>query len=262
MKHIVEAAASLTRKVSDVMDINKSTLSGAIDVVVVRQPDGSLRSTPFHVRFGKLMLLKPREKIVSLAVNSQPTPQAPDAHTALGEAWEGQEGHVAARQNILTDEPVLGEETPRFRCWLPPTAEALRGALTVVFTPEDSLHVTAALAREVDARGGVDGVQVADRHREGQGGDRDELVASGGLEVGQGANEAVRCAGAGGVAVLPPAHCEATPASAWHAERRLQPATHRQQMLGLGIHDGRGRWRPVPRHRLTISKKNNQLDKN
>ena len=68
----LEAAASLGNKVSAALDVNTSTLSGAIDIVVVRQPDGSLRSTPFHVRFGKLMLLKPREKIVSLTVNQKP----------------------------------------------------------------------------------------------------------------------------------------------------------------------------------------------
>jgi len=32
--------------------------SGAIDVIVVRQEDGTLRCTPFHVRFGKLGVLQ------------------------------------------------------------------------------------------------------------------------------------------------------------------------------------------------------------
>lgn len=35
-------------------DLNPATLSGAIDVIVVRQPDGSLKASPFHVRFGKV----------------------------------------------------------------------------------------------------------------------------------------------------------------------------------------------------------------
>ena len=39
--------------------------SGAIDVIVVEQPDGSYLSSPFHVRFGKLGVLKAKEKIVS-----------------------------------------------------------------------------------------------------------------------------------------------------------------------------------------------------
>jgi phosphatidate phosphatase PAH1 len=33
--------------------INPATLSGAIDVVVVEQEDGSLACSPFHLRFGE-----------------------------------------------------------------------------------------------------------------------------------------------------------------------------------------------------------------
>ena len=45
-------------------EINPSTLSGAIDVIVVEQPDGKLACSPFHVRFGKLCVLRPQEKRV------------------------------------------------------------------------------------------------------------------------------------------------------------------------------------------------------
>lgn len=45
-------------------EINAATLTGAIDVVVVEQPDGSYTCSPFHVRFGKLGVLRSREKIV------------------------------------------------------------------------------------------------------------------------------------------------------------------------------------------------------
>jgi phosphatidate phosphatase LPIN len=47
-------------------EINGATLTGAIDVVVVEQPDGSYLCSPFHVRFGKLGVLRSREKIVSV----------------------------------------------------------------------------------------------------------------------------------------------------------------------------------------------------
>ena len=50
MNIIMDGITSLQDRVSRSMDINTSTLSGAIDVVVVEQEDGSLRSTPFHVR--------------------------------------------------------------------------------------------------------------------------------------------------------------------------------------------------------------------
>ena len=46
-------------------EINGATLTGAIDVIVVENEDGTLNSSPFHVRFGKMGVLKAREKIVS-----------------------------------------------------------------------------------------------------------------------------------------------------------------------------------------------------
>ncbi|TMS19078.1 Phosphatidate phosphatase LPIN2 [Larimichthys crocea] len=46
--------------------LNPATLTGGIDVIVVRQPDGSFQCSPFHVRFGKLGVLRSKEKIVSV----------------------------------------------------------------------------------------------------------------------------------------------------------------------------------------------------
>ena len=51
--------------------INPATLSGAIDVIVVEQDDGSLACSPFHIRFGKWRLLRPYEKKVEFKVNGQ-----------------------------------------------------------------------------------------------------------------------------------------------------------------------------------------------
>lgn len=48
--------------------INQATLSGCIDVVVVRQRDGTYQCSPFHVRFGKLGVLRSKEKVVSFFV--------------------------------------------------------------------------------------------------------------------------------------------------------------------------------------------------
>lgn len=48
--------------------LNQATLSGCIDVIVVRQPDGTFQCSPFHVRFGKLGVLRSREKVVSVHV--------------------------------------------------------------------------------------------------------------------------------------------------------------------------------------------------
>jgi len=51
-------------------EINSATLTGAIDVVVVEQPDGTYQSSPFHVRFGKLGVIRSNEKVVSILPSS------------------------------------------------------------------------------------------------------------------------------------------------------------------------------------------------
>ncbi|KAH9943217.1 LNS2-domain-containing protein [Epithele typhae] len=83
-------------------DINPSTLTGAIDVIVVRRPkdlpehplyDGlrqltdeetELVCSPFHVRFGKWQVLRPQDKKVDVYVNGQPVPFS----MKIGEAGE------------------------------------------------------------------------------------------------------------------------------------------------------------------------------
>uniref|UniRef100_A0A1I8IZG2 phosphatidate phosphatase n=1 Tax=Macrostomum lignano TaxID=282301 RepID=A0A1I8IZG2_9PLAT len=65
--------------------LNPATLSGAIDVIVVEQPDGTLKSSPFHARFGKTGILRPQENVVDLYVNDE---LIPDIQMKLGEAGE------------------------------------------------------------------------------------------------------------------------------------------------------------------------------
>ncbi|PNF27253.1 hypothetical protein B7P43_G05319 [Cryptotermes secundus] len=65
-------------------EINAATLTGAIDVVVVEQPDGSFRCSPFHVRFGKLGVLRSREKVVDIEINGE----ALNIHMKLGDSGE------------------------------------------------------------------------------------------------------------------------------------------------------------------------------
>ncbi|XP_051954330.1 phosphatidate phosphatase LPIN1-like isoform X2 [Xyrauchen texanus] len=52
--------------------LNPATLSGCIDIIVVRQPDGALICSPFHVRFGKISVLRSREKVVDIEINGVP----------------------------------------------------------------------------------------------------------------------------------------------------------------------------------------------
>ena len=69
-------------------DINPSTLTGAIDVIVIQRPTDSgnteLACSPFHVRFGKWQVLRPSEKKVNVFVNGNPIP----FNMKIGEAGE------------------------------------------------------------------------------------------------------------------------------------------------------------------------------
>uniref|UniRef100_A0A8C3G4U1 phosphatidate phosphatase n=1 Tax=Cyclopterus lumpus TaxID=8103 RepID=A0A8C3G4U1_CYCLU len=64
--------------------LNPATLTGGIDVIVVRQPDGSFQCSPFHVRFGKLGVLRSKEKIVDIEINGESV----DLHMKLGDNGE------------------------------------------------------------------------------------------------------------------------------------------------------------------------------
>jgi len=59
--------------VSSALELNAATLTGAMDIIAVKEPDGTMRCTPFHARFGKLKLLKSREKLVEVWVNDVKT---------------------------------------------------------------------------------------------------------------------------------------------------------------------------------------------
>ncbi|XP_030554800.1 phosphatidate phosphatase LPIN3 isoform X7 [Drosophila novamexicana] len=65
-------------------DINAATLTGAIDVIVVEQKDGEFQCSPFHVRFGKLGVLRSREKVVDIEINGAPV----DIQMKLGDSGE------------------------------------------------------------------------------------------------------------------------------------------------------------------------------
>lgn len=64
--------------------LNPATLSGAIDILVIEQPDGSLQCSPWHVRFGKFQIIKPLDKKIDVYINDQKT----DLPMKLGEGGE------------------------------------------------------------------------------------------------------------------------------------------------------------------------------
>ncbi|XP_012071671.1 phosphatidate phosphatase PAH2 isoform X1 [Jatropha curcas] len=82
---------------------------GAVDIIVVEQPDGSFKSSPWYVRFGKFQgVLKAREKVVTIVVNGIET----NIHMYLdprGEAYflresERQEGESVSYLFSSSDE--------------------------------------------------------------------------------------------------------------------------------------------------------------
>ncbi|NXS44777.1 LPIN3 phosphatase, partial [Balaeniceps rex] len=93
--------------------LNPATLTGCIDVVVVRQPDNSFRCSPFHVRFGKLGVLRSKEKVVDIEINGEPV----DLHMKLGDNGEAffvqesgeNEGSIPSRFCTC---PIPTEESP------------------------------------------------------------------------------------------------------------------------------------------------------
>lgn len=64
--------------------LNPATLLGAIDIIVVEQPDGSLHCSPFHIRFGKFQIIKPLQKKIDFYVNDIKT----DLPMKLGDGGE------------------------------------------------------------------------------------------------------------------------------------------------------------------------------
>ncbi|KAJ0022829.1 hypothetical protein NQD34_014963 [Periophthalmus magnuspinnatus] len=91
--------------------INQATLSGCIDVIVVRQPDGTFQCSPFHVRFGKLGVLRSREKVIDIEINGEPV----ELHMKLGDNGEAffvqeMEQHNEVVPAHLVTSPIPTEE--------------------------------------------------------------------------------------------------------------------------------------------------------
>jgi hypothetical protein len=71
LRGAVSAISAPYQYYKELAPINPSTLTGAIDVIVVRvsEPDGevTLSCSPFHVRFGKWQVLRPGDKKVCMS---------------------------------------------------------------------------------------------------------------------------------------------------------------------------------------------------
>ncbi|XP_035597375.1 phosphatidate phosphatase LPIN2-like isoform X2 [Oncorhynchus keta] len=112
--------------------INQATLSGCIDVVVVRQPDGTFHCSPFHVRFGKLGVLRSKEKVIDIEINGEPV----ELHMKLGDNGEAffvqeTEQHNEIVPAHLVTSPIPTEEA----LWRGRESRAGGSGLEVVLQP-------------------------------------------------------------------------------------------------------------------------------
>uniref|UniRef100_A0A0K0DDA4 LNS2 domain-containing protein n=1 Tax=Angiostrongylus cantonensis TaxID=6313 RepID=A0A0K0DDA4_ANGCA len=94
--------------------INPATLSGAIDVIVVEQPDGELKSTPFHVRFGKYGVFSYSNKYVDIQINGEEI----DLKMKLGESGvaffvEEADSHQVPSYMLTSPLPEPGGSQPQ-----------------------------------------------------------------------------------------------------------------------------------------------------
>ena len=62
--------------VQGALRVNPNTLSGSVDIIIVKHRDGTLKSTPFHVRFGKNQVIRrSRERLpIYISVNDVVAP--------------------------------------------------------------------------------------------------------------------------------------------------------------------------------------------
>lgn len=104
--------------------LNPATLSGAIDVIVVEQEDGSLACSPFHIRFGKFQLLRPYEKKVELTVNGEKR-NFPMKVGEGGEAFFVFETQDSVPEALQTSPPVSPVSSPTLAA-SPPATPALQ----------------------------------------------------------------------------------------------------------------------------------------
>lgn len=94
--------------------INPTTLSGAIDVIVVEQEDGSHACSTFHVRFGKFSLLRPPDKKVEFQINEEKQ-EFPMKFGDGGEAFFVFETKESIPEALQTSPPVSPATSPELR---------------------------------------------------------------------------------------------------------------------------------------------------
>ena len=93
--------------------LNPATLSGAIDVIVIEQEDGTLHTSPWHIRFGVFQIFKPSQKKIDLYVNGIKT----DLPMKLGDDGEAffvfeTDNPEMLSKSVLTSPVISPESSP------------------------------------------------------------------------------------------------------------------------------------------------------
>lgn len=112
----------------------------------MRQPDGTLKSTPFHVRFGRLQVVKPRDKVVTVKVNGVEVALKMKLGRS-GEAYFVHEADVSDEGELDSDLAVSPIQSPR-RASLTGSTGSTTEMSDVVTPPADG---DATTRREIDA---------------------------------------------------------------------------------------------------------------
>ncbi|KAL4076421.1 Lipin/Ned1/Smp2-domain-containing protein [Scleroderma citrinum] len=138
MNYLRGAVSAISAPYQYYRDINPSTLTGAIDVIVVRRPtddgDTHLACSPFHVRFGKLQVLHPADKKVNVSVNGTPIPFSMKIGDA-GEAFFVFETEDDIPEDLVTS-PLLTATSTTPQEDIPPVA--LNPKTTLIEVPPRS----------------------------------------------------------------------------------------------------------------------------
>ena len=111
MNYVRGAFSAVTSYYTSLPPINASTLTGAIDVIVVERRNADTGETefacsPFHVRLGKWQVLRPGEKLVTVLVNGKTIPYSMKIGDA-GEAFFVFETDEDVPEELMTS-PILG----------------------------------------------------------------------------------------------------------------------------------------------------------
>jgi phosphatidate phosphatase LPIN len=84
--------------------LSPELLSGMVDIIVVKQPDGSLKSSRFHIQFGKSDILLPAGHLVKIHINGEENQQVAMLLDSYGRAFfpsaDGKESIIPSNDTL------------------------------------------------------------------------------------------------------------------------------------------------------------------